>query len=507
MAELTTELDSFQNLLIERELARRSYKDYLSYVNKPIWKKTRMSSYIADQVQEFLMTDTGNAYDILVIACPPQHGKSVTISESLPSWYLGKFPNNRVIMASYNEDTASKFARRNSEKIRQYGKQLFGIEMGKIDRAEEFELSNSIGRCISRGILSGITGNPANLMLIDDPIKNRQEADSPTTRDSLWNEWQNTLKSRLAAKAKVILIMTPWHEDDLRARIIATEPSVSLLRLPIEAEENDPLGRTPGDALCPELGKDNAWLAQFKQSYINDPEGGLRAWNALYMCTPRTEEGNMVKREWWKYYNPTQITQFGPTVISVDATFKGETRTRSGKTRDTDYVAITVVSKLGNDYYCRYCMNKRMDLPETLQAIRSIKAMYPHAGAVLIEDKANGPAVIRALRTEMFCIAINPMGGKVARVNAVSPAIESGHVYLPINTPWTGPFIDQWTAFPNGAHEDMCDSLSQALNHLLFSNGAAINYNRQPTEEERASTEADEMFVDSSVLFNPYHRV
>ena len=268
--------------LAQRELARRSLAEYLCYVQGGMWKRTRMAEFLAGRVQTFLEAETGHAYDILLIETPPQHGKSMTVTESVPSWYLGKHPEARIIMASYNEGFAERFLRRNKEKIRRFGKNLFGIEIGSVDRATELELSNGMGRIISRGLLSGITGNPANLILIDDPVKNRQEADSETTRDKVWEEWQNSLKSRLAAGAKVIVIMTPWHEDDLAARILKSETNVELVRLPVEAEEHDPMGRKPGEALCPELGKDAKWLAEFKRSYLSDAQGGARAWMALY---------------------------------------------------------------------------------------------------------------------------------------------------------------------------------------------------------------------------------
>ena len=112
-----------------------------------------------------------------------------------------------------------------------------------------------------------------------------------------------------------------------------------------------------------------------------------------------------------------------------------------------------------------------MDFPATLAAIRSVRQLYPRAMAVLIEDKANGSAIIQTLQKEMFCIAVEPKGGKVARVNAVSPAIESGHVYLPKGESWVSAFVDQFTAFPAGKHDDMVDSATQALSYLLHASG------------------------------------
>ena len=476
-----------------RELARRSFRDYLAYTT-PGWIPTRMSDFLADTVQNFVTTSTGNAYDILVVECPPQHGKSMTITEALPSWYLGRVPTARIIEASYNEETAERFSRRNKEKIRQFGANLFQISIGAIDRATEFELDNHQGRMISRGIMSGITGNPANLMIIDDPIKNRVEADSDTLRGRVWDEWQNSLKSRLAAGAKVVLIMTPWHEDDLAARILRTEHNVTLLRLPVEAESDDPMGRTIGEPLCPELGKDAAWLKDFKAAYLRDPDGGARAWAALYQCAPRVEEGNLIKRNWWKWYDPNDVKTFGTELISVDATFKDKD--------DNDFVAISVWGKRGNDYYCQYMLNRHLNFLATLQAIRNIKQLVPRAMQVLIEDKANGSAIINVLQQEMFCIPVNPRGGKVARVNAVSAAIESGHVYLPRAAVWTSEFIDQASAFPNAAHDDMVDSASQALSYLIYSSGAT-EVPELPEGEQYVVME-EKAFLDNEILFNPY---
>lgn len=470
--------------LSRRELARRSYRRYLYYVHKPTWKRTRMSDFLADEIQRFVETDTGNSYDILIIETPPQSGKSITITESFPSWYLGRYPKNRIIEASYNDDTAKRFGRKNLEKVEQFGGSLFGLKPGSIWTKTEFELANGWGRMISRGIMSGITGNPANLLIIDDPIKNREEADSSVYREKLWGEWQNTLKTRLAAGAKIILIMTPWHEDDLAARILQRENNVRLIRLPVEAEEHDLLGRKVGDSLVPEIGKDNEWLRQFKQGYLNDPkQGGLRAWQALFQCSPRVEGGNLVRREWWRYYDPEEVKNFGATVISVDAAFKaGE---------NNDFVAIQVWGKRGIDYYLRYSVNKHLDFPGTVEAIRTIRRLFPDTTYILIEDKANGSAIIQTLRKEFIgVIGLTPKGGKVSRVNAVTPAIESGHVYLPKDCLWTEEFVDQFTAFPAGAHDDMVDACSQCIGFLLFSGGSGYLPESKADREERELEEA-----------------
>ena len=480
------EKSEFSRELARRELARRYYGEYLAYATGEGWIRTKLSSFLAERIQRFIETDTGHAYDILIIECPPQHGKSMTVSESLPSWYLGRHPERNIILASYDSDFAERFCRKNKEKLKNVGRQLFGIEIGAIDRAGEFELSNGKGRMISRGIMSGITGNPANLIIIDDPVKNQQEADSPAYRNRVWSEWQASLKSRLAAKGKVVVIMTPWTDDDLAARILRSEKNAQLLRLPVEAEENDPLGREVGQALCPELGKDEQWLKDFKASYISDAQGGQRAWTALYQCSPRQEEGNLVRRNWFKYYDPDEEQVFGTEVISVDASFKGDAR--------SDFVSIQVWGKRAQDYYLRYCLNKRLNFPDTVEAIKTIYRLFPRARTVLIEEAANGPAIIQTLQREMFIIPVTPLGGKISRVNAISQAIESGHVFLPdpAKAPWVNDYIEQWVAFPNGKNDDMVDATSQALARMIYSSGEVW--------EEKKQQPA----FDIDRLFNPY---
>ena len=473
--------------LARRELARRRFRDYLPYVHGPLWISTAMSRCLADRVQTFLETETGHAYDVLLIETPPQHGKSMTVTETLPSWWLGRHPEQRVILAGYNDELSERFLRRNREKLQRCGEQLFGVTIGSVNRASALELQGHRGGMICRGIRAGITGNPAELILLDDPVKSREEADSPVWREKVWEEWQNSLKSRLAASGKVIVIMTPWHEDDLAGRILRREKNVTLLRLPVAAEENDPLGRAPGEALCPELGKDRRWLRDFRASYLADPGGGARAWQALYQCSPRREAGNLVLRRWWRFYDPGEIRDFPTQIISVDAAFKGTDR--------SDFVAITVWGKRGNDYYLRHCVNRQMGFSETLRAIRAAAAQFPEARRVLIEDKANGPAILEVLQSELFCLPVEPKGGKIARVNAVSPAIETGHVFLPEHMPGLEAFLDQWTAFPNAAHDDMVDSASQALSWLLTAPGG-----------EAASPETDEtaMALTGSALYEVY---
>ncbi len=452
-------------------LMHESYATYCYFVHNGKWKDTHFHKFLANKIQSFVETYTGNPYDILVLSCPPQHGKSLTVTETFPSWYIGKYPDRRCIIACYNDDFAGKFGRRNKQKITESGQLIFDIKLKK-SSDRDMEIDNHDGSIITRGIMSGITGNAGDLIIIDDPIKNRQEADSPAYRERLWEEWQNSIKSRTQAGTKIIVIQTRWHEDDLSGRIINGEDNVEIINIPVEAEENDILGRQVGDALCPEIGKDNEWLRAFKASY----KDGSRAWNALYMGRPTSAEGNIFKREWWQYYDklPDNIQLVG---ISVDATFKDN---------DTsDYVAIEVWGKLNGDYYLIDLIKRRMDFPETLRAIRHMADKYPEKHSILVEDKANGSAIIAMLKHEIGgIVAITPKESKVGRANAITGIVEGGNVYLPRYADFTNEFVEEFASFPNGVHDDMVDACTQFINHFKFRQADYVEDTRSDFEKE-----------------------
>ena len=456
-------------------LMRENYATYCYFVHKGKWIDTHFHKFLANKIQSFVETYTGNPYDILVLSCPPQHGKSLTVTETFPSWYIGKYPDKRCIIACYNDDFAGKFGRRNKTKIEEVGSFVFDVKLTK-SSDRDMEVANHDGSIITRGIMSGITGNAGDLIIIDDPIKNRQEADSVTYRERLWEEWQNSIKTRTQAGTKIVIIQTRWHEDDLSGRVIREEKNVEVVNIPVEAEENDILGRNIGDALCPEIGKDNKWLHSFKESYLKGAEGGSRAWNALYMGRPTSAEGNIFKREWWKYYNklPDNIQLVG---ISVDATFKDS---------DTsDFVAIEVWGKLNGDYYLIDLIKKRMDFPDTLRAVRYMADKYPQRHSILVEDKANGSAIIAMLKHEIGgIVAITPKESKVARANAITGIVEGGNVYLPEYADFTGEFVEEFASFPNGVHDDMVDACTQFINHFKFRQADYVEDNRSQFEKD-----------------------
>lgn len=446
---------------INIRLARASYLEYVKYTNQG-YKESKFHNYLCNEIQKFIEKVDSSAFDILLLSVPPQFGKSTSVTETLPAYYLGKNPDKKVIICGYNEDFAIRFGRRNKEKIEEFNGAIFPeCKLAEAPRSNvEFETTRK-GRCISRGILSGLTGNTADLFIIDDPIKNRQEADSETTRATIWNEYLNSVRTRIKPGGKLIVIQTRWHEDDLYGMIAKNEKNVTIINIPCECDsEDDVLGRNIGDSLCPEIGRGNAWLREFKQAYVG--KEGSRAWTALYQGKPVAMEGNLIRREWWKYYDePPKELKLPYVIISVDAAFKDGD--------DNDFVAIQVWGKKDRNYYLLDAIKKHLNFVDTLAAIRNLKSQYEDTIFILIEDKANGTAIINVLSSEMEgVIPVKPEGGKVTRANAVSPAIESGRVFLPRFASFVDEFVSECSAFPNGAHDDQVDAMTQALNRMIF---------------------------------------
>ena len=446
------------------------------YVNNPNateqdikWRPSKFHKDLCDRVQAFIEKPTDKAYEIMIISTPPQHGKSTTITETLPSWYIMKHPDNSVIQVSYGDDLAEKFGKRNLEKVKEYGN-IFGVEVDpKKATSREFQILGHRGRMISKGIGAGLTGHSGHLIVIDDPIKNREQADSERTRDSVWDEFNSSILSRTQAGSKIILIMTRWHEDDLAGRILENMRDITTyVNYECECEaEDDPLGRKVGEPLCPEIGKGKQWLKEYKASFSN--ESGMRAWEALFQGHPTIAEGNILKKEWWNYYDPAKVPKFDQMIMSVDATFKDGER--------NDFVAISVWGKKENKIYLVKMINEHLNFTGTLHKMRLLKAHYPRIGAIYVEDAANGQAIIQTLSHEILgIIPVPPDKSKEARVNAVSFVIEAGNVYLPQGDPMTFKFVEQCAKFPNDKHDDMVDSMSQALYKLAYSRrGRAIN--------------------------------
>lgn len=475
-----------------RRRCRRCYGDYVAFAN-PGFVMTRFHRYLTEQIQEFLDTPTDKAMDILLLSVPPRHGKSYTVTETLPSWFLGRNPSAEVIICSYEGTFAESFSRRNRDKFNLYAADVFGCAPNdKVQGVNLWETSEG-GRCHAAGLKGGITGFGADLFIIDDPIKNKEAADSEATIAKIHDEMGPSVQSRIYPGGKLIVIQTRWVENDVIGFIEEKwkEYIWKTINLPCECEdpENDPLGRKLGESLMgdhlgdidlpPKIRNDNKWLRSKKLLVLAGD--GERTWNALYQGHPSAQNGNLFKSHWWQLYDRRKmsVTDMEYLVMSVDATFK--------QTETSDMVAIEVWGLYRNHIYLWALVNKRMGFTKTVDKIKELAKKFPNIDQLLIEDKANGSAIIDTLQYTKdvpSVVAVNPVGGKYSRAQAVSPYVEDLIVHIPtdwtaaerVDVEWDGQgsdlephqkFIMQHAKFPFMKHDDMVDSCSQALARII----------------------------------------
>lgn len=437
----------------KRQLCRISYKEYAKRAN---FYKITIFRHL-ELIAEVLQRIADGEQLFVLIEMPPRHGKSLFGTETYPSFYLGKNPDKRVIVSSYSGGLAKKFGRMNRNKFADNAGELFGLKVSKDNAAaNNWGIEGHKGGMISVGIGGAITGEGADLLVLDDVVKNAKEANSPTYREMVWNEWESTLSTRLHDGGSVVVIMTRWHEDDLIGRLLERSPRDWVrLRLPAIAEdEDDLLGREIGEALCPELGFDEEWAEQKKL------EVGSRTWSSLYQQRPAPAAGAIFNRSWIKFYKV--LPTLDERLTSWDMTFKGG--------EGSDRVAGQIWGRKGAEFYLTDSKTDKMDFTSSLQAVKTFHAKH-RTPAILIEDKANGPAIINSLQREVpGIIPIQPIGDKVTRASAVAPYWEAGNVYLPDPSiaPWVDDFIEELVSFPYAKHDDIVDAMSQALNRFTM---------------------------------------
>ena len=408
----------------------------------------------------------------LIISMAPQEGKSVRVAKDFPLWALLQNPDLRIVVASY----AQRLADRNGRTIRNTitAHPDLGLRVARDNGSvSEWTLDGHQGGVYSVGIGGALTGRPSDLLIVDDPIKDRREADSKVFRDNNWDWWTDTASTRLAPGAPAILILTRWHHDDLAGRL-TTAPDGHLwqvINIPAQCEDptTDPLGRAVGEYMTSARNRTTHQWDAIKTRV------GSRTWASLYQGHPTPTAGNIFPRTAWATYD-TPLWVIQPTGVHLIPNVDLDTELIQSwdlafkDTATSDYVVGQVWLRRGANVYLLDQVRGRWSFTETVTQVRQLAAKWPQAVAKLVEDKANGPAVIDALhRTVHGLIPVNPEGGKQARAQAVSPLVEARNVHLPAPelAPWVGDLIEEAAMFPGGTHDDQVDALTQALTRLM----------------------------------------
>lgn len=415
-----------------------------------------------EKINNALMDVASGKTHRLIINMPPRHGKSELISKYFVAWYLLNYTDKRVILTSYEADFAASWGRKVKDIIGTFASQFKTRIRLDSNAANRFELIQG-GQLNTAGAGGAITGKGADVLIIDDPIKNIEEANSKVYRQKIWDWFTTTAFTRLEPNGAVVIIMTRWHYDDLVGRILNDEEESkkwTVLSLPAISSDGKPL-----------------WPERFSLEKLNDIKKTLGSmfFSALYQQKPIATENQIYKSAWWKYYDATPA--FDYVIQSWDTAFKTD--------EQNDYSVCTTwgVNSLG--YYLLDMYRDKIEFPELLRMVK-VKAEEFHPNNILVEDKASGQSIIQTIRRETLLPikAIQVNADKITRAHLVIPCIEAGKVYLPLHASWLQTFHTEMEEFPMSQHDDIPDSLNQALSYaqqlsrsVVFSSN--INHNNQ----------------------------
>lgn len=380
----------------------------------------------------------------VIVTMPPRHGKSEYISKYFPAWLMLNFKNLKVLLASYEANFAAKWSREARDIYLRYYTDL------KIARNNYWETSdNSSINAVGAG--GSLTGKGANVLIIDDIYKNHEIALSAMQREKVWDWFNSVAYTRLEPQGAIIIIQTRWHKDDLVGRLLKEgKEDWYLVNFPAIAQEEDILGRRIGEALWPERYNEED-LAKIKEQI------GVYFWNSLYQQNPISEENQLFRSEWIKYYDSSNSFEY--IIQSWDTAFKDKSV--------NDYTVCTTWGVLNNNFYLISLFRQKLQFPELIKKAVELYELHK-PGLVLVEDAASGQSLIQVLRreTNLPIKAIKLTGDKFTRASIISPLFEAGRVYFPKNAPFIKTIENELFDFPFGAHDDIVDSLTQALTYL-----------------------------------------
>jgi predicted phage terminase large subunit-like protein len=471
---------------VARELARRRLLDFTTYT---------FPGYIPEPAHEFIAAALDRVVEgeikKLMLFMPPQHGKSELASVHLPAYWLGKRPDDPVLMTSYGADLAEDKSRQARDLVESDAYQdIFpGRTVSQTSRSVKFwTLAGEYrGSMLAAGVGGPVTGRGGLLGIIDDPFENWEQAMSPTVREKVWNWWRATFRTRIWEGGSFILIMTRWHEDDLAGRLLQDQGSEwTVLRLPAMAEsqeerdENnrhlglpsgqpDPLGRQAGEALCPRRYSIEA-LRELQKDV------GSMAWMSEYQGVPRAPEGNTFKREWFS------IVGIAPHVARRVRYWD-----KAGTAGGGAYTA-GVLMALGPDgtVYVEDVVRGQWSAgtreKTILETARQDALKYGGNSAVRIwveqEPGSGGKDSAEATLTMLagFSARKEPASGeKPVRAEPFATYAEAGRVKV-VQGLWNQSWFDEMTAVPQNKYWDQVDATSGAFNRLVGRSGRAWSH-------------------------------
>lgn len=473
-----------------------AYKYYVSPRGAKAWAAKHQRA-----LDNKLMQVENGTCKRLMVFMPPRHYKSQTATVHFPAWYEGKHPDRRILAASYSASLVNKFSRQTRALVNEYGPELFGVTLSPESQAvDDWGLANvpgvlspeemipATGGYGCAGVRGSFTGKGADIMIIDDPHKDRAEANSEVMRDAVWEWYTSAAYTRLEADGAIILIMTRWHDDDLAGRLLKAmqdgdefAEQWDVLNLAALAEEDDILGRNIGEPLWPEQ-------FSLRRYYSIRASIGSYEWTSLYQQRPQALEGGAFKANWLKWYTSSQIAYdeekecwvFNGEVLSL---YQGIDPAISEKEAADDFVDFTIGVTQTSKIILLDPFDAHIDFIEQVKTIvKKFQEWYPER--VGIETNAYQ----RALKQQVIKDAVIPVkglnhtGDKFTRIMTMQPFFENGQVYMREALEHEDGFYDQSrlpgrrihrkfkkcyeqmvTYGANASHDDILDGLQDAI--------------------------------------------
>src|SRR5579864_9426062 len=469
---------------LDRELAARSLREFVGQAWHVLEPETPfVPGFHIDALCDHLEAVTRGDIRNLLINIPPRHMKSLLVSVFWPAWEWTRWPERRWLYSSY----AATLSIRDSINCRRLIESpWYQARWGHVyaltgdQNAKTRFDNNRSGYRLSTSVGGSVTGEGGDRIVCDDPHK-VDEVESDAVRKATIDWWDMVMSTRVndPRTTAMVVVMQRCHQQDLSGHLLE-QGGWEHLCLPAEYEDNrrkTMIGFSDPRTTIGEL----LWKERYGTPEIEDLKRRLGSYAAAGQLQQRPSPlgGGIFKRHWWRYWQPPGAN-LPPVVVqlpdgsyqSIHAVYRPtrgveqiESWDCSFKDLETsDFVVGQVWGRVGADFFLGDQVRDRMDCPTTVKAVRDLSDRYPGSLAKLIEDKANGSAVIQMLKHEIEGILpVNPEGGKVARAMAVSPLVEAGNVFLPHPSiaPWVNDFTEECAPFPNGAHDDQVDAMTQ----------------------------------------------
>ena len=441
-----------------RFLTRKRLLPFVERFN-PDYQAGWVHKDICNRLEQFSKDVAEKKSPRLMLFMPPRHGKSTLASVAFPAWHLGRHPQHEFISCSYSGSLAMGFSRKVRQLLREPTfKTAFKTRLDPDSQSAEAWLTTDGGGFVAAGVGGGITGKGAHILVIDDPVKNRDDAESSNARESTWDWYTSTAYTRLAPGGGVLVILTRWHDDDLAGRLLkaadANGEQWEVVNYPARAEVDEQF-RNAGEALHRERYDEEA-LARIEKAV------GPRDWSALYQQNPVADDGDYFTRDMVQYYEQDEV-DYGAMryYCAWDLAI--------GKKDRNDY---TVGMVIGVDEYDQLfvveVVRGRFDGFEIVERILDLYEEW-RPSIIGIEkghiEMALGPFLEKRVRERGLYEAYfkdlkTGRRDKEARARAIQGRMQQGMVYLPKDEQFTGPLVAELLRFPNGVHDDQVDALS-----------------------------------------------